>query len=146
MPYIKNEDFRSYYLNLPLDGIKYYFLSLFEALAFSHSKKIIHRDVKPSNFLYSVKKKHGVLVDFGLAEVPLIKTPLSLKSVTFTYKKSLTNLLFFFFLKLKKRESEQEAIQFERNNNSGMNPGIAARIYRRFDENGNPGVPRKDTR
>ncbi|OMJ17201.1 Cell cycle serine/threonine-protein kinase hsk1 [Smittium culicis] len=115
MPYIKSEDFRSYYLNLSLDGIKFYFKSLFEALAFTHSKKIIHRDVKPSNFLYSVKKKHGVLVDFGLAE----------------------------------RESEQEAILYERNSsstNSGLNPNIASRIYRRFDENGNPGVPRKDTR
>ncbi|OMJ24872.1 Cell cycle serine/threonine-protein kinase hsk1 [Smittium culicis] len=106
---------KSYYLNLSLSGIKFYFKSLFEALAFTHSKKIIHRDVKPSNFLYSVKKKHGVLVDFGLAE----------------------------------RESEQEAIIYERNSsstNSGLNPNIASRIYRRFDENGNPGVPRKDTR
>jgi serine/threonine protein kinase len=45
--------------------------SLFIALAHMHHHRVIHRDVKPSNFLYSNDEKDGpraVLVDFGLAQ------------------------------------------------------------------------------
>lgn len=45
--------------------------SLFIALAHMHNHRVIHRDVKPSNFLYSNDEKEGaraVLVDFGLAQ------------------------------------------------------------------------------
>ncbi len=45
--------------------------SLFIALAHMHNHRVIHRDVKPSNFLYSNDAKDGpraVLVDFGLAQ------------------------------------------------------------------------------
>ncbi|PVZ99258.1 hypothetical protein BB558_004720 [Smittium angustum] len=116
LPYIKNEDFRSYYLSLPLKEMKYYFKSLFEALAHTHKKKVIHRDVKPSNFLYSVQNRHGVLVDFGLAE----------------------------------RESEQEIPKPTENSiqkaNSEKKSKVASYVYRNFNENGIPGVPRKDYR
>jgi cell division control protein 7 len=42
---------------------------LFQALADSHSKMIIHRDVKPANFLFNPLTGQGTLCDFGLAEV-----------------------------------------------------------------------------
>jgi serine/threonine protein kinase len=54
---------------MSLEDIKCYLRSLFDALAHVHAHGIIHRDVKPSNFLYDVKKRKGVLVDFGLAQV-----------------------------------------------------------------------------
>ncbi|KAJ2851210.1 Cell division control protein 7 [Coemansia erecta] len=68
LPYFANDDFRRFYLDLPLEEMRWYFASLLSALAFTHSKGIMHRDIKPSNFLYDVRRRHGVLVDFGLAE------------------------------------------------------------------------------
>ena len=37
-------------------------------MAYIHSCKIIHRDVKPSTFLYNKHLRVGKLIDFGLAE------------------------------------------------------------------------------
>jgi len=45
-----------------------YLRSLFTALEAVHEAKILHRDIKPTNFLYDPSTKRGVLVDFGLAE------------------------------------------------------------------------------
>lgn len=45
---------------------------LFRSLKDIHQRGIIHRDVKPANFLYDYESETGVLVDFGLAEVSLI--------------------------------------------------------------------------
>ena len=38
------------------------------SLAFLHRKEVVHRDVKPRNFLYSLRRRTGVLVDFGLTQ------------------------------------------------------------------------------
>ncbi|KAG7194903.1 uncharacterized protein KQ657_004011 [Scheffersomyces spartinae] len=68
LPYYKHADFRDFYRDLPIKGIKKYMWELFKALSFVHEKAIIHRDLKPTNFLYDPFKGRGVLVDFGLAE------------------------------------------------------------------------------
>ncbi|ANZ73629.1 BA75_00875T0 [Komagataella pastoris] len=68
LPFYSHSDFRDFYRDLPLDGIKVYMHELFKALSFVHSKRVIHRDVKPTNFLYDPFRRRGVLVDFGLAE------------------------------------------------------------------------------
>lgn len=76
LPYYHHADFRDFYRDLPIKGIKKYMWELLQGLEYVHSKGIIHRDLKPTNFLYDPFKGKGVLVDFGLAE----KMPLSLSA------------------------------------------------------------------
>ncbi|CAH6720709.1 cell division control protein 7 [[Candida] jaroonii] len=68
LPYYPHADFRDFFRDLPIKGIKTYLYELFQGLEFVHAKGIIHRDLKPTNFLYDPFKGKGVLVDFGLAE------------------------------------------------------------------------------
>ncbi|EPS45214.1 hypothetical protein H072_801 [Dactylellina haptotyla CBS 200.50] len=68
MPYFRHVDFRDYFRKLEIPDIQLYMRSLFTALKFVHAKGILHRDIKPTNFLYDCSKGRGVLVDFGLAE------------------------------------------------------------------------------
>ncbi|KAJ2161158.1 Cell division control protein 7, partial [Coemansia sp. RSA 552] len=68
LPYFRNDDFRRFYIDMEADEMRDYFASLLRALAYAHERGIMHRDIKPSNFLYDRRRRHGVLVDFGLAE------------------------------------------------------------------------------
>ncbi len=68
LPYFRHTDFRDYFRQMTIPDIQIYFRSLFTALAAVHDQGILHRDIKPTNFLYEPEKRRGVLVDFGLAE------------------------------------------------------------------------------
>ncbi|KAK7409114.1 Cell division control protein 7 [Neonectria punicea] len=68
LPYFRHGDFRTYFRDMTIPDIAIYLRSLFTALKSVHDHKILHRDIKPTNFLYDPATQRGVLVDFGLAE------------------------------------------------------------------------------
>ncbi|KAL2017211.1 hypothetical protein VTK56DRAFT_2418 [Thermocarpiscus australiensis] len=68
LPYFRHADFREYFRKMTVTDMAIYLRSLFTALASVHSHNILHRDIKPTNFLYDPPSRRGVLVDFGLAE------------------------------------------------------------------------------
>ncbi|KHN97461.1 serine/threonine protein kinase Hsk1 [Metarhizium album ARSEF 1941] len=68
LPYFRHGDFRAYFRDMTTPDVAIYLRSLFTALKSVHQAKILHRDIKPTNFLYDPATQHGVLVDFGLAE------------------------------------------------------------------------------
>jgi cell division control protein 7 len=68
LPYFRHLDFRLYYHKFIAQDIRHYMYSLLKGLEYVHQHRIIHRDIKPTNFLYDFHNRQGQLVDFGLAE------------------------------------------------------------------------------
>ncbi|KAG9483169.1 cell division cycle 7-related protein kinase [Eleutherodactylus coqui] len=68
MPYLEHECFVDVLHLLSFQETKEYMFNLFKALKRIHRFGIVHRDVKPSNFLYNRRLKQYALVDFGLAQ------------------------------------------------------------------------------
>ncbi|KAI8429384.1 hypothetical protein MSG28_000028 [Choristoneura fumiferana] len=68
MPYIPHRKFTEYVGEMDTDELRQYMRALMTALRHVHSFGVIHRDVKPSNFLYNRDKRLYALVDFGLAQ------------------------------------------------------------------------------
>ncbi|KAK0190409.1 kinase-like protein [Armillaria mellea] len=75
MPYQRNEDFRDFFSSITMVGIKAYFRCLMRALRDIHARQIIHRDVKPANFLFDAQTGMGTLCDFGLASRMNVTVP-----------------------------------------------------------------------
>ncbi|KAI9296774.1 kinase-like protein, partial [Neoconidiobolus thromboides FSU 785] len=67
-PYYRHHDFRDTFLLFSFQDMQSYLRCLLRGLLRCHQLKIIHRDVKPSNFLYHMTKRRGQLADFGLAQ------------------------------------------------------------------------------
>ncbi|PHZ09733.1 kinase-like protein [Rhizopus microsporus ATCC 52813] len=68
LPFIEFDHFEDIYPTMTLLDLKHYISELLIGLKYVHEKGIIHRDVKPGNFLYNKTTKTGYLGDFGLAQ------------------------------------------------------------------------------
>eukprot|EP00040_Diaphanoeca_grandis_P014620 m.74290 g.74290 ORF g.74290 m.74290 type:complete len:476 (-) comp24646_c0_seq1:134-1561(-) len=77
--YCDHEPFLDYHDKLTACQLQRYMKGLLSSIAYVHSHSIIHRDVKPANFLFHRKNDRFMLVDFGLtqsfSEVGVISEP-----------------------------------------------------------------------
>lgn len=65
--------FEDFYKTASMTTIKHYMKCLFESLSVLEDLNVVHRDVKPDNFLYNTISNKGVLIDFGIAVCDLSK-------------------------------------------------------------------------
>ncbi|XP_059199863.1 cell division cycle 7-related protein kinase [Centropristis striata] len=68
MPYMEHQAIVDIIGSLSFEEVRLYIYHLLKALRHIHQFGIIHRDIKPNNFLYNRSKKMYSLVDFGLAQ------------------------------------------------------------------------------
>ncbi|KAJ0012168.1 hypothetical protein NQD34_013143 [Periophthalmus magnuspinnatus] len=68
MPYLEHKAIVDIISSLSFEEVRLYIYNLLRALKHIHQFGIIHRDIKPNNFLYNRKTKEYALVDFGLAQ------------------------------------------------------------------------------
>ncbi|XP_026802120.2 cell division cycle 7-related protein kinase isoform X1 [Pangasianodon hypophthalmus] len=68
MPYVEHQAFVDIVDTLSFEEVRQYIYHLLKALKHIHEFGIIHRDIKPTNFLYNRREKKYALVDFGLAQ------------------------------------------------------------------------------
>jgi len=66
--FVETTDFKELYPQLTLEDIQTYMLQVLIGLDFSHSRGIIHRDIKPYNVLINHKTKTLRIADWGLAD------------------------------------------------------------------------------
>ncbi|XP_077471639.1 cell division cycle 7-related protein kinase [Stigmatopora argus] len=68
MPYMEHQAIVDIIGSLSFEEVRLYIYHLLKALGHIHQFGIIHRDIKPNNFLYNRKARTFALVDFGLAQ------------------------------------------------------------------------------
>uniref|UniRef100_A0AAR2LAC5 non-specific serine/threonine protein kinase n=1 Tax=Pygocentrus nattereri TaxID=42514 RepID=A0AAR2LAC5_PYGNA len=68
MPYVEHQPFVDIVGMLSFEEVRLYIYQLLKALKHIHKFGIIHRDIKPTNFLYNRRGRKYALVDFGLAQ------------------------------------------------------------------------------
>lgn len=59
----------TYLKELQLIEVKHYMKILLNAVDHLADYGVMHRDIKPNNFLYNPKTRTGLLIDFGLSEI-----------------------------------------------------------------------------
>ncbi|XP_019958305.1 cell division cycle 7-related protein kinase isoform X3 [Paralichthys olivaceus] len=68
MPYMEHQAIVDIISSLTFEEVRLYIYHLLKSLKHIHQFGIIHRDIKPNNFLYNRNSKMYALVDFGLAQ------------------------------------------------------------------------------
>lgn len=70
-PYQPHQKFSDFYLDISLVNLKKYMHQLLSSLKIVHQAGIVHRDIKPDNFLFDITTGRSMLIDFGLAEADM---------------------------------------------------------------------------
>ena len=70
-PYFKYNKFSEFYKQMSFEKIQIYMYQLLTCLKKIHDVGIIHRDIKPDNFLFNYETNECCLIDFGLAEIDI---------------------------------------------------------------------------
>lgn len=68
IPYFPHDKFKEVLPHMSIQQTRQYMKALFESLHHLHHHGVIHRDIKPGNFLWNSKTNQFMLVDFGLAQ------------------------------------------------------------------------------
>jgi len=66
--HVNNKDHRILYPELKDFDIRWYIYEILKGLDYTHSKGIMHRDIKPHNIMYDHDKREVKIIDWGLAE------------------------------------------------------------------------------
>lgn len=89
-PYFDHNPFCDIINSASENDIGYYMLSLLSGIAYIQKQEIIHRDIKPGNFLYSIEKRTGKLIDFGVAKMPVERSTRLMKHKVTQRHKTMT--------------------------------------------------------
>jgi len=95
IPYYKEGSFVSWLRRrgsglLPMEDVVYFVQQAADALQYAHNHQVIHRDVKPSNFLIETSENPNrpnlLLADFGISKFGMVSTASGTQSLgTLTY-------------------------------------------------------------
>lgn len=109
--FIPHSKFVDYFKNCSLDTVKNYIRSLLKALLLLHSKGVMHRDIKPDNFLYNIETHEYSIIDYGISDIFEYSYQNKLHSKLFYYKKENdTSSYTDNFYNIKYDEEEQEIV------------------------------------